>query len=189
LVRYADDAVVLCRSREEAEAALELVRDILAELGLELNPEKTRIVDLGEGREGFDFLGCHFHARVSGRLLERGIRRYYLHRWPSTRSMKRVRQRVKELTGRSRNGVKDVRVLISDLNPLLRGWGNYFRSGNAARKFNQMDSYVGWRLRTFMCKRRGRHLRAGESKRWTSEWFWNLGLHRLRGTVRYPEAV
>jgi RNA-directed DNA polymerase len=127
LVRYADDAVVLCRSRTEAEAALELVRDVLRELGLELHPEKTRVVDLRVGHEGFDFLGCHFHARVSGRMLERGTRRYYLHRWPSTRSMKRVRQRVRELTGSNRNGVKDVRVLISELNPILRGWGNYFR--------------------------------------------------------------
>jgi len=52
---------------------------------LELHPGKTRIVDLHEGREGFDFLACHFQARVSGRLLERGIRRYYVHRWPSQR--------------------------------------------------------------------------------------------------------
>jgi RNA-directed DNA polymerase len=189
LVRYADDAVVMCRSREEAEAALGLVGEVLAELGLELHPDKTRIVDLGEGREGFDFLGCHFHARVSGRLLERGIRRYYLHRWPSARSMKKVRQRVKELTGRNRNGVKDVRVLISDLNPILRGWGNYFRTGNAARKFNQLDSYVWLRLRGFMKRRKGRHLRPGEAEQWTREWVWSHGLHRLRGTVRYPEAA
>ena len=75
LVRYADDGLVLCRSRAKAEAALELVRDVPCELGLELHPEKTRIVDLREGRHGFDFLGCHFHARVSGQMLERGIRR------------------------------------------------------------------------------------------------------------------
>jgi RNA-directed DNA polymerase len=189
LVRYADDGVVLCRSRAEAEAALELVRAVLCELGLELHPEKTRIVDLREGREGFDFLGCHFHARVSGSMLERGMRRYYLHRWPSTRSMKRVRQRVKELTGRDRNGVKDVRVLISDLNPVLRGWGNYFRTGNAARKFNQLDSYVWLRLKRFLVKRYGRNLRAGRAEQWTCEFFWQHGLHRLRGTVRYPGAA
>ena len=189
LVRYADDAVVLCRSREEAERALELVSEVLAELGLELHPEKTRIVGLREGREGFDFLGCHFHARVSGRLLERGLRRYYLHRWPSARSMKRVRQRVKELTGRNRNGVKDVRVLISELNPILRGWGNYFRTGNAARKFNQLDSYVWRRLKGFLAKRYGRNLRPRHFEQWTREFFWQHGLHRLRGTVRYPEAA
>lgn len=189
LVRYADDGVVLCRSREEAEAALGLAREVLGDLGLELHPEKTRIADLREGREGFDFLGCHFHARVSGRLLERGIRRYYLHRWPSARSMKRVRQRIKELTGRNRNGVKDIRVLIADLNPILRGWGAYFRTGNAARKFNQLDSYVGRRLGGFLRKRYGRNLRPRHFEQWTREFFWQHGLHRLRGTVRYPEAA
>jgi RNA-directed DNA polymerase len=189
LVRYADDAVVMCRSREEAEAALGLVGEVLAELRLELHPDKTRIVDLGEGREGFDFLGCHFHARVSGRLLERGIRRYYLHRWPSARSMKKVRQRVKELTGRSRNGVKDVRVLISDLNPILRGWGNYFRTGNAACKFIQVDDYVRRRLKGFLRRRQGRNLRPGQTEQWTADWLNQQGLYRLRGTIRYPEAA
>ena len=181
--------MVLCRSQEEAEAALELMREVLNELGLELHPEKTRIVDLREGREGFDFLGCHFHARVSGRLLERGMRRYYLQRWPSARSMKRVHQRVKELTGSNRNGVKDVRVLISDLNPVLRGWGNYFRTGNAARKFNQLDTYVWRRLRGFLVRRHGRNLRAQQLEQWTRTFFWQHGLHRLRGTVRYPGAA
>ena len=189
MVRFADDAVVLCRSREDAEAALELVRSVLNELGLELHSEKTRIVDLREGREGFDFLGCHFHARVSGRLLERGIRRYYLHRWPSARSMKRVRQRVKERTGRNRNGVKDIRVLISDLNPVLRGWGNYHCIGNAAAKFRQVDDYVRKRLRGFLVKRYGRNLRPGRAELWTEDWLNGHGLYRLRGTIRYPEAA
>jgi len=189
LVRYADDAVILCRTRTEAEAALALVGEILTGLGLVLHPDKTRIVELSEGREGFDFLGCHFHARVSGRLLERGIRRYYLHRWPSARSMVRVRSRVKELTGRNRNGAKDVRVLIRDLNPVLRGWGTYFRTGNAATKFIEVDRYVVDRLRRFLVKRQGRHLRPGQTGQWTADWLNGLGLYRLRGTVRYPEAA
>ena len=188
-VRDADDAVILCRTREEAEVALDLVRQVLTGLGLELHPDKTRIVDLGEGRQGFDFLGCHFHARVSGRLLERGIRRYYLHRWPSDRSMKRVRAKVKALTGRNRNGAKDVRVLIRDLNPVLRGWGTYFRTGNAAAKFLQIDRYVVGRLRRFLVKRQGRNLRPGQTVRWTEDWLNGLGLYRLRGTIRYPEAA
>ena len=189
LVRYADDAVILCRTETEAVAALGRVREILRRLGLECHPDKTRIVELREGREGFDFLGCHFHARVSGRLLERGIRRYYLHRWPSLRSMKRVRSRVKELTGRNRNGVKDVRVLIADINPILRGWGSYFRTGNAADKFRQIDRYVVNRLRRFLVKRQGRHLRPGQTRQWTEDWLNGLGLYRLRGTVRYPEVA
>jgi RNA-directed DNA polymerase len=190
LVRYADDWVVLCRTEREAQAALQAAEMILAELGLELHPDKTRIVDLREGREGFDFLGCHFHARVSGRLLERGIRRYYLHRWPSVRAMKRIRARVKALTDRRRRaGIKDIRDVIADLNPVLRGWGNYFRSGNAADKFVQIDRHVAWRLKRLLVKRKGRNLRAGEAAQWTPDWLWGLGLHRLMGTIRYPGAA
>jgi len=189
LVRYADDFVVQCETAEACEGAERRIREILGGLGLELHPGKTRRVDLTEGREGFDFLGCHLHKRVSGRLLERGVRRYYLQRWPSPRSLKRVRQRVKELTGRSRSGVRDVRVLIRDLNPLLRGWGGYFRTGNAAKKFNQLDTYVWKRLHGFLVKRKGRSLRPGEAEAWDRGFFWDLGLHRLRGTVRYPEAA
>ena len=103
--------------------------------------------------------------------------------------MKRVRQRVKELTGRNRCGVKDLRVLIRDLNPVLRGWGSYFRTGNAAKKFNQLDAYVCHRLRHFCVKRKGRNLRPGEADAWNPGFFCGLGLHRLRGTVRYPGAV
>jgi hypothetical protein len=125
LIRYADDFVVMCRSEAQARAAHKLARQVLAELGLELHREKTRVVDLREGREGLEFLGCHFHARVSGRLLERGICRYYLQRWPSQEAMKRVRRRIKALTGRGRAGM-DIREVIMRINPLLRGWGNYF---------------------------------------------------------------
>ena len=70
LVRYADDGVVLCRSAAQAEHALAAVGEILASLGLRLHPDKTKVVDLREGREGLDFLGCHFRARMSGRLWE-----------------------------------------------------------------------------------------------------------------------
>jgi RNA-directed DNA polymerase len=189
LVRYADDFVVLCRSEREARAALQIAGEILGDLGLKLHPDKTKVVDLRKGREGFDFLGCHFRARVSGRLLERGICRYYLHRWPSARAMKRIREKVKARTGRNRVGITDVRELIADLNPLLRGWGNYFRTGNAADKFRQIDRYVAWRLKRLLVKRKGRNLRAGEAAAWTEDWFVGLGLHRLLGTIRYPGAA
>ena len=189
LVRYADDGVVLCRSAAQARSALDAIREILAALGLELHPDKTKVVDLREGREGLDFLGCHFHARMSGRLWEqRRIVRYYLHRWPSQRAMKRLRDKVRARTGRNRAG-DDIRVVIADLNPLLRGWGNYFRTGNAADKFRQADDYVVQRLRSLMIKKRGRNLHAGQAQAWTEQWFNGHGLHRLRGTVRYPKAA
>ena len=189
LVRYADDGVVLCRSAAQARAAFEAVGEILASLGLRLHPDKTRVVDLREGREGLDFLGCHFRARMSGRLWEqKRIKRYYLHRWPSQRAMKRVREKVKAKTGRNRVGV-DVKDVIDGLNPLLRGWGNYFRTGNASTKFQQVDDYVVKRLRGLMVKKRGRNLHAGQADRWTEDWFNGMGLYRLRGTVRYPKAA
>ncbi len=100
--------------------------------------------------------------------------------------MRRIRQRVKELTPRRRCHA-DLRDIIAALNPVLRGWGNYFRTGNAAKRFNQLDTYVWRRLRTLRVKRKGRHPRPGEAKRWTREYFHNLGLVRLRGTVAYPE--
>ena len=180
--------VVMCRSEAQAHAARELARQVLADLGLELHREKTRVVDLREGREGLEFLGCHFHARVSGKMLERGIRRYYLQRWPSQAAMKRVRQRVKALTGRGRAGA-DIREVISWINPILRGWGNYFRTGNAAIRFNQIDWYVVGRLRGLMRKRYGRNLRPGQTAVWTRKWFEAHGLYRLRGTIRYPATA
>jgi hypothetical protein len=103
--------------------------------------------------------------------------------------MKRVRQRVKELTGRNRSGVRDVRVIIADLNPVLRGWGNYFRTGNAATKFTQVDTYVWKRLCRLLVTRKGRNLRQGEAQHWTSDFFHALGLYRLCGTIKYPEAA
>ena len=189
LVRYADDGVVLCRSAAQAEHALAALGEILAALGLRLHPDKTKVVDLRQGREGLAFLGCHFRARMSGRLWEQQrIVRYYLHRWPSQTALARVRAKVREHTGRNRVGV-DIRDVIADLNPVLRGWGNYFRTGNAGIKFGQIDRYVVWRLFRLMVKKRGRNLRAGQAGQWTEEWFNGHGLHRLRGTIRYPKAA
>jgi RNA-directed DNA polymerase len=189
LVRYADDGVVLCRLQRQARAALQAVGDILGSLGLELHPDKTKVVDLRQGRDGLDFLGCHFRARMSGRLWEqKRVIRYYLHRWPSQRAMKRLREKIKARTGGNRAGW-DVRSVIAELNPILRGWGNYFRTGNAAIKFRQLDHYVVGRLRGLMVKKRGRNLHAGQAEAWTEEWFNGHGLHRLRGTIRYPKAA
>jgi RNA-directed DNA polymerase len=190
LVRYADDGVVLCRTARQAQMALAAVGEILTGLGLRLHPDKTRIVDLREGREGLDFLGCHFRARMSGRLWEqKRVVRYYLQRWPAQRAMKRLREKVKARTGRHRVGVRDIRIVIEELNPILRGWGNYFRTGNAATKFGQIDDYVVARLRGLMVKKRGRNLRAGQVRQWNADWFSELGLHRLRGTIRYPKTA
>jgi hypothetical protein len=189
LVRYADDCVVMCDTKAACERAEQRVREILARLGLGLHPDKTRQVELSWGREGFDFLGCHLHKRLSGRIWEQQRKRlYFLQRWPSRRAMQRVRTRVRALTPR---GVchRPLRDIIAQLNPVLRGWGAYFRTGNAALQFGQVDTYVAWRLQRLLIKRYGRNLRRGQAAQWTPDYFHALGLSRLRGTVQYPEAA
>ncbi|MFH1724359.1 MAG: group II intron reverse transcriptase/maturase [Elusimicrobiota bacterium] len=186
LVRYADDFVVMCKTARAAREAERRIAIIFERLELSLHPEKTRRIDLSWGEEGFNFLGWYLRKRMSGRQKERGKVLYFLNRWPSVKSMKRVRQKVKGLVGPHRNGAKDVRVLVKDLNPVLRGWGNYFRTGNSALKFLATDKYVRERLRKFLIRRHGRNLKPGQSSAWTDDWFLTQGLHRLRGTIRYP---
>jgi RNA-directed DNA polymerase len=189
LVRYADDFVVMCDTKAACEQAEHRVREILARLGLELHPEKTRRIDLSRGAAGFDFLGCHLRKQMSGRIWEQRHQRvYYLQRWPSQRAMQRMRQRVKTCTARTVCH-RALRETLAQLNPILRGWGGYFRTGNAAGKFQQVDDYVAWRLKRLLMQRHGRQLRPGQADHWTPDFFHALGLHRLRGTIRYPEAA
>jgi group II intron reverse transcriptase/maturase len=186
LVRYADDFVVMCDTKAQVEEARRRVGLVLTRLGLELHPEKTRTVDLSRGREGFDFLGCHLRKRMSGPLWVRTRQRvYYLHRWPSQRAMGRIRARVRDLTLRARCHT-DLRSVIADLNPVLRGWGQYFRTGNAATHFTHLDQYVERRLRGLLLKRAGSRLTAGRVVAWDRPFFERLGLVRLRGTIQYP---
>jgi RNA-directed DNA polymerase len=187
LVRYCDDFVVMCRTAKDCERSEARIKVILERLGLKLHPEKTRRVELYDGKQGFDFLGCHLHKRLSGRIWEQQHKRlYFLHRWPSRRSMQRVRTRVRELTPGSRCHA-DLRTVIADLNPVLRGWGNYFRSGNAGDQFISVDDFVVRRLRNLRRRRKGRNLKPKEPRGWTREYFERLGLYRLRGTIAYPE--
>jgi group II intron reverse transcriptase/maturase len=189
LVRYCDDFVVLCKTEQDCREAERRVRKLLRELKLELHPEKTRRADLGWGKQGIDFLGCHLRKRFSGPQWEKRRKRvYFLNRWPSTKSMKRIRQRVEDLTSKSRCH-EDPRDVIAKLNPVLRGWGQYFRTGNAADKFTEIDRYVAWRLKRMRIKRKGRHLKRGEARRWDASYFYALGLYKLSGTVAYPEAA
>ena len=187
-VRYADDVGGMCDTKTACEQAEQRVRDMFARLGLELHPDKTRQVDRSRGCEGFDFLGCHRRKRMSGPRGEKRHQRVYsLPRWPSSRAMQRIRQRVKTLTPRLVCH-RDLRDTIAQLNPVLRGWGAYFRTGNAAIPFGQLDADVNRRLKGLFLQRH-RRLRAGQSARWTPTFFHALGLSRLRGTIRYPAAV
>jgi RNA-directed DNA polymerase len=101
--------------------------------------------------------------------------------------MKRIRAKVRALTDRRRHaGMKDIREVIMALNPVLPGWGSYFRTGNAAIKFVQIDDYARRRLVRLLIKRKGRNLKPGQVEQWTRQWFVSLGLHQLMATIRYP---
>lgn len=182
LVRYADDFVILCRSAAQAAEAMRRARAKLAELGLQLHPEKTRIVDARRGRESFEFLGFTLRKR---RSIQRAPHLHFMQRWPSPRAMSKVCRRVHELTDKRHAGVKDVKQLIASLNPVLRGWANYFKTGNADAQFNTIDHYVHERIVHWLWRRGGQRARNWPS-RWPYSRLFAMGLHQLRTTVHYP---
>lgn len=182
LIRYADDVLVLTAPRSRAERARDKVAEIVAPLGLGLNPDKTKIIRLTKGAEGFDFLGFHLHKVESRRW--HGA--FYLQRWPSQQNMAAVRARIRAATDRRHVG-RPISSVVDDLNVILRSWGNYFRYGNSARKFAHIDSYVHERLAIFASRKHGRTGR-NWARRYNWAWFKRLGVQRLSGTVRYGTA-
>ncbi|MFU8855201.1 group II intron reverse transcriptase/maturase [Micromonospora sp. SL1-18] len=161
LVRFADDVLVMCATREQAEAALARLRSLLAELGLEPKEAKTRIVHLQEDGPGFDFLGFHHKwVRSRGVRGKRGV--MFLARWPSDKAMRRARERIRELTVRSRL-LLSVETVVEDLNMFLRGWAAYFRYGHSTVRFDKIRNYAKERLMIFVGKRHKRGRRFGMS--------------------------
>jgi hypothetical protein len=166
--------------RAEAEVALDALRRILAELGLELKDAKTRIVHLTDGGEGLDFLGFH-HRWVRA---NRARHVQFLARWPSRRAMQHARDRVREITARERL-LLPVEDVVRDLNGYLRGWAGYFRYGNSARHFDAISDYAARRVASHVAKRHKRSRGYG----WSVLAFQSsdrLGLIDLNGTVVAP---
>jgi RNA-directed DNA polymerase len=180
LIRYADDFVAMCGKESAAREALRRIGLVMNRLGLTLHPAKTRLVDLRRGKESFTFLGCTIRKK---RSIQRNPRLHFTQRWPSPKAMKKLRARIRELTGKRQSG-KDVKQLIVELNPVLRGWGNYFRTGNADREFNSLDHFVVQSLRRWQYRRGGQ--RPTRRPSFTHDQLYAMGLHRLMGTVRYP---
>jgi RNA-directed DNA polymerase len=180
LVRYADDFVAMCGTESQAREALRRIGLVMDRLGLQLHPTKTRMVDLRRGRESFVFLGCTIRKK---RSIQRAPGKYFMQRWPSPKATQKLRDRVRELTDARQSG-KDVKQIIAELNPVLRGWGNYFRTGNADREFNKIDGFVYRRLQRWQDRRGGQ--RARRRRSWTGTQLFGMGLYKLQGTVRYP---
>jgi hypothetical protein len=181
LCRFADDLVVMCKTRREAEAALAAWTAILAELGLALKGDKTRIVRLQEGGEGFDFLGFH-HRLVRSRL--QGNRSVvFLARWPSQKAMEHARERIREITARRRLRLP-VEQVVQEVTRYLRRWAGYFRYGNSAHFFDKSSSFALLRIALFVAKRHNKRRGYGwavvyQSPRW-------LELVSLHGCVVAP---
>jgi group II intron reverse transcriptase/maturase len=178
LVRYADDMVILCHDERNAQEALRRLGIVMESLGLKLHAEKTRLVNLRGGLEGFDFLGFH-HRKV--RSWRYG--RYYLQRWPGRKAMKAIREKVRAIVGGRQRLDRSLQEVLDELNPVLRGWGNYFAVGNSSRKLQQIDDFVRERLYLFLSKKHGKSGR-GWGIRWRRINFYAEGLYRLTGTVR-----
>lgn len=163
MVRYADDFVVLCTSQTQAQAALELIGQWIQEAQLQLHPQKTKIIDATQPG-GFEFLGYHF---------ERG------HKWPRHKSVLKVRETIRKQTGRT-NG-QSLECTIARLNPILRGWYNYFRHGKV-HTLRSLDSWIRGRLRSILrkrTKRKGKAKGGPDHQRWPNRFFEEAGLFTL----------
>lgn len=162
MVRYADDLVVLCRTKEEAQRALAALHRWTEAAGLRWHPQKTRVVEATQPG-GFDFLGYHF---------ERGTR------WPRAKSLTKVKDRLRAKTRRAHG--QSLVVIIDDVNRTLRGWFEYFKHSHRTT-FAPLDAWLRMRLRSILRKRTGRRGRArgADHQRWPNRFFAEQGLYSL----------
>ena len=165
--------VIICRTRQDAQEALQKVKQIMPKLKLTLHPTKTRTVDMGQ--EGFDFLGFHFHKWKT-----KNAHKLLPYMWPSQKAMKTMRKKLHWMTDRRRLG-DTPQEIIQHLNPAIRGWRNYFRCGNSSDKLQQLDNYLWHRLRRWASSRKGSRGHWNESvfKNWIAhsglEYFYQSG--------------
>ncbi len=160
MVRYADDFVILCRTREDAERALDVVQHWTVHAGLTLHPEKTHIVDTAEG--SFDFLGYTFTGE---------------HRSPRNKSLRKFQDAVGHKT-RRKNG-HSLPVIIAQLNPTLRGWFEYFKHCRPST-YPSLDKWIRMRLRSILRKRHKGQGRGWDHFRWPNVYFAGHGLFSLK---------
>ena len=175
LIRFADDSVVVCSARYQAEAAKNKMATILATLGLHLHPDKTRIVRIAFGKQGFDFLGFHFRMRKSWRW-----QRWYINNWPSRRAMQTIRERIRDITDRRFVGLP-VNEIVERVNAAMMNWARYYRHGSSSKQFVAIRGYAHERLAIFTSDKhhkRGRNWVATYNYAWSNR----IGLIHLRCT-------
>jgi RNA-directed DNA polymerase len=177
MVRYADDMVVLCRSQEEAAAALSALKEWMGGAGLTLHPDKTRVVDMNKADSHFDFLGYRFKRNRRGRIM----------RLVRPKSLRKLRETIKPKT--RRNNGKCMAAIVADLNQTLKGWYGYFKQIHAS-DLEDVDGWVRMRLRSILRKRRGRkgRGRGRDHQRWPNRYFTELGLFCLLDAQNAEQA-
>jgi RNA-directed DNA polymerase len=164
MVRYADDFVILCRTAEDAQRALELVRQWTADNGLTLHPTKTRIANARS--EGFEFLGYEFHGDKH---------------WPRKKSLAKLKDTLRKPTVR-RSG-QSLRCVIARVNPILRGWFTYFQHGSRHALYKDLDGWLRMRLRSLLRHRKGRRgvaRKPSDCFAWPNHFFAKQGLFSLQ---------
>lgn len=179
VVRYADDLVVLCTTEAQALAAQRWMVGTLKRLKLACHPGKTRLVQLTDGRQGFDFLGFHFRRTP----MVRNRRRLATKTWPSQRSMRSIRAAIKAVSAPRAKLHLPVEDIVKELNPILRGWGAYFRRFGNGGQMAQIDHYVRLRIALFASKKRQRRGVSPWQLCRDPSWWQVLGLYQLSGAI------
>lgn len=174
MIRYADDFVILCRSREEADTVMAIAREWVKENGLTLHPEKTRIVDMSQAGNSFDFLGYRFfRGGKSGRIA----------RLCRPKSLEKFKDSIREKTRRNNGCSMD--AIVNQLNPKLQGWYNYFKQIKHSQ-LRELDGWIRTRLRSILRRRAKRHgiSKCADKQRYQNSYFVQLGLFSLEQTKR-----
>lgn len=163
MVRYADDLVILCQTKEQALRAIDVLKAVFGKLEVEMNREKSKLISLWDGKEGFDFLGMH-HRKIPKKL--KGDKTVSILRsYPSKKAMKSMRQKVKEVTEPRNRLYWTMNQMVEELNPKIQGWKNYYGLDVFADPFlNKIDWYIRKRLTLFWNKKRNRRNKHGRSK-------------------------
>jgi RNA-directed DNA polymerase len=188
LTRWADDWVVTCRTRSEAQHALDVATKILEKLGVRLNLEKTRIVHI---TQGFEFLGYKIQRgkakfKLPRERIKSKLNQHNLYAIPTQKSLDRFKDQIRALT--MRKIPLCLGEVIGEINPIIRGWGNYYCRSNVRRRFHQLDGWIIRRVRSQRAKRWRNSLWKEYPTRWLRDEFKLLSLVSLIPSLQAARA-
>jgi RNA-directed DNA polymerase len=162
LVRYADDLVILCKTKEQALKAIDVLKAVFGKLELQMNTTKSKLINLWDDKAGFDFLGMH-HRKIPKQV--QGVERHILRSYPSKKAMKKMKEKVKEVTEPRNRLFCTMNKMVEELNPKIQGWRNYYAMDSFADLFlNKIDWYIRKRLMLFWNKKRNRRNKHSNSR-------------------------